>query len=183
MRRASTLSSGMYCRSTLTRLLKESLTSAKIFFLACCSPAACCAPQTGQTLKYAAIVKRITTSAEDSAILLESRVDTFPTKFLQHRNLEALKRIPRSDDPAVHPVYLCELRARVVRVMISHRWLSPSLDRRAAHPDTTDNKKHELVCAVFQRMVAEGWLTSLDVAQWIDFCAFCVFSVFFLAFI
>ncbi len=161
---------GLYRRSALTRLLKEPLTSAKIFFLACCSPAACCASATGQTLTYAAVVKHIRTNAEDSAILLEAGMDRFPIEFLPHHALVEHGGIPRSHQRMT--VYLYELRACVLRIMVSHRWLSPSMDSGSAHPDSQDNKKHELICLLFKKLGEGGWIRNYDelkVVEWIDF--------------
>jgi hypothetical protein len=161
---------GLYRHSTLTRLLKEPLSRAKIFFLACCSPSAPLAAMTGQTLTYAAMVKRIKTSAEDSAILLEHSMDRFPIEYLPHHALVKHGQIPRSSERLT--IYLHELRVSVVRVMISHRWFMPSRDPSLAHPDDKHHHKHELLCTLFQRLGAEGWIKNydvLDVVTWLDF--------------
>jgi hypothetical protein len=163
---------GFYRSSTLTRLLKEPLTSAKIFFLACCSPAACCASATSQTLRYATMVKHIKTNAEDSAMLLEQCLDRFPISFLPHHSLVKHGKIPRSSENLT--IYLHELRASVVRIMVSHRWLSSNSDRDLAHPD--DKKTHckyDLLKTLFERLNKSGWIRNdamLDLVNWIDFC-------------
>jgi hypothetical protein len=162
---------GLYRHSTLTRLLREPLSCAKIFFLACCSPVASSAVMTGQTLTYAAMVKRIKTSAEDSAILLEHCMDRFPIEFLPHSALIQRGQIPRSSDENL-TIYLHELRVSVVRVMVSHRWLKPNSDASLAHPDDEHSHKHKLLCTLFQRLGAEGWIRNydvIDVVTWLDF--------------
>jgi hypothetical protein len=153
---------------SLTRLLKEPLLNAKIFFLACCSPAASASAATGQILTYAAMVKRIRTNAEDSTWLLEQSETRFPIKFIEHSLFVENKHIPRSDKAVT--VYLHELRVSVVRVMVSHRWLSPSDDPKAAHPDGKENQKHSLLCTLFQRLVQSNWIGSYAVVHWVDFC-------------
>jgi hypothetical protein len=161
---------GLYRTSALTRLLKEPLTRAKIFFLACCSPVASSASTTGQTLTYAAMVKRIKTSAEDCAMLLEQGMDRFPIEFLPHSTLVKRGQIPRSNE--LLTIYLHELRVSVVRVMVSHRWLSPSPDPTQAHPDGRHNQKHALMCDLFERLGAHGWIRNYDVlsvVDWFDF--------------
>jgi hypothetical protein len=168
---------GLYRTSSLTRLLKGYLLHAKIFFIACCSPAVSCTAVTSQTLTYAAMVKLIKTNAEDSALLLEQGMDSFPIKFLPHQALVSHRRIPQSDQPVT--VYLHELRVSVVRVMVSHRWLTPNKDDpKLAHPDNKQNHKHELMCALFKRLASKEWIHSyheLSVVDWIDFgeCAYC----------
>jgi hypothetical protein len=168
---------GLYRTSSLTRLLKGYLLHAKIFFIACCSPAVSCTAVTSQTLTYAAMVKLIKTNAEDSALLLEQGMDSFPIKFLPHQALVSHRRILRSDQPVT--VYLHELRVSVVRVMVSHRWLTPNKDDpKLAHPDNKQNHKHELMCALFKRLASKEWIHSyheLSVVDWIDFgeCAYC----------
>jgi hypothetical protein len=162
---------GLYRSSTLTRLLKEALMSTKIFFLACCNPVGSAAAASGQTLTYAAMVKSIKTNAEDSAVLLEKGMDRFPIEFIAHSTLVKRGCIPRSDEQLT--VYLHELRVCVVRVFVSHRWLSPSMDRNLAHPDGPSNEKHELLVILFQRLGKEGWIQDYDelrVVDWIDFC-------------
>jgi hypothetical protein len=159
---------GVYRTSALTRLLKEPLSSAKIFFLACCSPAASSAATTGQTLQYARMVKHITTSAEDSAILLEQGMDRFPIKFVPHAKLVEFKQIPRSDKAVENRmiVFLHELRVSVVRVMVSHRWLE------RAHPDNAEHEKHRMIGALFGRLEKKGWIRNydvMDVVDWIDY--------------
>jgi hypothetical protein len=116
---SSSSGAGLFRVSALTRLLKEPLTTAKIVFLACCSPVASSAIITGQTLTYAAMVKRIKTSAEDSAVLLEQGIDRFPIEFVAHHVLVKRGQIPRSNEGLT--VYLHELRVSVVRIMVSHR--------------------------------------------------------------
>jgi hypothetical protein len=164
-------SGGVYRRSALTRLLKGNLSHAKIFFLACCSPAASSAPTTGQTLEYAALVKRIKTNAEDTALLMERHPDSFPIKFLPLKALVESKRIPRSSEGKT--VYVYELRAAVVRVMLSHRWLSPNFDHPdLAHPDDEKNHKLALVRELFARLCARGWIRSsdqIDIVCWVDY--------------
>jgi hypothetical protein len=168
---------GLYRRSALTRLLRQQLMGAKIFFLACCSPAAPSAATTGHTLEYAAIVKRIKTKAEDTALLLEQSLDKFPIEFLPYKALVDCTRIARSHEGKT--VYLYELRIAVVRVMVSHRWLSPSFDPHCAHPDDQENHKLALLRELFGRLCANGWISSsdqLDVVCWIDYGEFgCVF--------
>jgi hypothetical protein len=110
---------GLYRASVLTRLLREPLHTAKIIFLACCSPVASCTVTTGQTLSYAAMVKSIRTNAEDSAVLLVQGMNKVPVQFLPHDKLVGFGRLPRSSDGLT--VYLHELRVSVVRVMVSHR--------------------------------------------------------------
>ncbi len=163
---------GLYRTSTLTRLLKEPLMNAKIFFLACCSPAGTSAAASGQTLTYAAMVKHIKTCAEDSALLLEQGMDRFPIEFLPQHALIQRGQIPRSNENLT--VYLHELRVSVVRVMVSHRWLSPNADPNLAHPDTGGprNPKHALLCFLFERLAASSWIINYDVfsvVDWIDF--------------
>jgi hypothetical protein len=161
---------GTYRTSALTRLLKEPLACAKIFFLACCSPVASSLIATRQTLTYAAMVKVIKTSAEDSALLLQHGMDIFPISFLPLDALLKRGQIPRSNEPLT--VHLNELRVSVLRVMVSHRWLSPSADPRVAHPDTIDHPKHSLLAVLFQRLGESGWIQSYDclsVVSWIDF--------------
>ncbi len=80
---------GSFRQSSLTRLLKEHLTLGKIFFLACCSPSAS-SSATYQTLRYAAMVKCIKTSAEDHALLLELGMDSFP---IRHNFFITLQRV------------------------------------------------------------------------------------------
>jgi hypothetical protein len=161
---------GLYRRSTLTRLLREHLMSAKIFFLACCSPDASYAATTGQTLQYAAIVKHIKTTAEDTALLLEQNPDNIPIEFLPYKVLVDCPRIVRSSEHKT--VYLHELRVDVVRVMVSHRWLSSSFNPCCAHPDDQENHKLLLLRELFGRMCAHGWIRSSDqlhIACWIDY--------------
>ncbi len=165
---------GIYRTSALTRLLKEPLSTAKIFFLACCSPAASSVATTGQTLQYARMVKNITTSAEDSAVLLEQGMHCFPITFIPHASLLEIKQIPRSDQATNNGliVFLHEvLRVSVVRVMISHRWLNER------HPDNAENAKHKLICALFERLLAKGWIRAcdaMDVVDWIDYGNLCL---------
>ncbi len=161
---------GLYRASALTRLLKQPLARAKIFFLACCSTVASSAAATGQTLAYAAMVKHIKTSAEDSAVLLEHGMDCFPIGFLPLTALIKHRQIPRSNERLT--VYLHEIRVSVVRVMVSHRWLSPSADPRKAHPDSGNHPKHELLSAFFQTLGNSGWIMNYDalsVVTWLDF--------------
>jgi hypothetical protein len=168
---------GPYRTSTLTRLLRESLTSAKIFFLACCSPAAADTATTGQTLVYAANVKRIKTNAEDSAMLHDASISSFPIEFLPHKALVKYGCIPRSHEEGkkyARTVYLCELRTCVVRIFVSHRWLSPSMDKQLAGPDDGDNNKHKLLCELFGKLMTKGWIRNYDVVEWIDYGAGCV---------
>ena len=64
--------------------------------------------------------------------------------------------------------------------MVSHRWLSPNLNAGMAHPDDTENHKHDLLCFVFQLLGAEGWIRStdmLDVVTWVDYGKFHVLVV------
>lgn len=94
--------------------------------------------------------------------------------------------IPRSSDNS--HVYLHELRASVVRIFFSHRWLSPwwpgggcplpaaQWYRGAdeAHPDlNATHPKAALLAEAVQRMCTEGWIDpTCQVAVWIDFsCA------------
>ncbi len=160
---------GIYRTSALTRLLKEHLSSAKIFFLACCSPAASSVATTGQTLQYAKLVKVIKTNAEDSAILLEQGMHQFPIRLIPHAKLVNFKQIPRSDQAIANGliVYLHEvLRVSVVRVMVSHRWLERN------HPDNQEKEKHMLICSLFERLQAKGWIRNYDamnVVDWIDY--------------
>jgi hypothetical protein len=180
-----TSAAGLYRRSALTRLLKEHLMGAKIFFVACCSPAASFAPTTGQTLEYAALVKRIKTNAEDTALLLERKLNDFPIEFLPYKALADSSRIPRSSECKTDhkTVYLHELRVAVVRVMVSHRWLSPSQNPVSAHPDDKENHKLELMRGLFGRLCANGWIRSsdqLNVVCWIDYgqCFMCLLNNF-----
>ncbi len=161
---------GIYRTSALTRLLKEPLSTAKIFFLACCSPAASSVATTCQTLEYACMVKKIKTSAEDSAVLLEKGLNQFPLAFIPHAAILKFKRIPRSDQAAGSgsTILLRELlRVSVIRVMVSHRWLNEK------HPDNAHNVKHKLICGLFERLQTKGWIRSfdsMDVVDWIDYC-------------
>ena len=157
--------------------------NAKIFFLACCSPAGSSAATSGQTLTYAAMVKHIKTCAEDSAMLLEQGMDRFPIEFLPQHALLKRGQIPRSNENLT--VYLHELRVSVVRVMISHRWLSPSADPYQAHPDGAGprNQKHTLLCVLFERLAASGWIANYDVfkvVNWIDFGESIILFLFFI---
>lgn len=156
--------------SALTRLLKEPLTSAKIFFIACVSPTKAAAHTSAQTLGYAALVKKIKTNAEDSAKLLEVGLNRFPIEFISHTKLIERGAIARSSDRMT--VYLNELRAAVVKVFVSHRWLSP----RQRQPDIVDgppgnhHPKHKLICGAIDRMIEQGWIRSSDmIVDWIDF--------------
>jgi hypothetical protein len=154
---------GSYRKSALTRLLKEHLMCAKIFFLACCSPAAASVATTRQTLEYARTVKDIRTSAEDSALLFEQGV---PIEVLPHAKLVECGKIPRSSEALT--VRLNFLRQSVVRVMVSHKWLMP--EQRL--PDNMKNEKHRLLCSLFERLHAGGWIQNYDVlnvVDWIDF--------------
>jgi hypothetical protein len=172
--RPSKRGAGVYRTSALTRLLKESLSGAKIFFLACCSPTALSVATTRHTLRYARLVKFITTDAEESAILLEQGMNRFPITFIPHAKLVECKEIPRSDQAAKHGlvVYLHEmLRASVVRVMVSHRWLQGN------HPDNANKEKHKLLCALFERLHAKRWIKNydiMDVVNWVDYCEYSV---------
>jgi hypothetical protein len=174
---------GLYRTTTLTRLLKEPLMSAKIFFIACCSPVASSAAPTRQTLRYASRVKLIKTNAEDSAMLLEEGLDRFPIKFLPHNVLVEHGRIPRSDERLTSrqdqrltsrqdqrlTVFLHELRVSVVRIMVSHRWLDHK------HPDDANGVKHELLCELMRRLGDSGWIRNFDminVVNWLDFGTF-----------
>jgi hypothetical protein len=157
---------GLFRNSSLTRLLREPLMYAKIFFLACCSPVASSASMTEQTLRYANKVKCIKTSAEDNAMLLEPG-DSFPIEFLPHASLVTHGRIPRSHENVT--VHLYELRASVFRIMISHRWLSKE------HPDNSENAKHALICVLIERLCAGGWIKNFDglsIVNWLDFCEY-----------
>ena len=84
--------------SALTRLLREPLTSAKIFFVACVSPLKKAAITSAQTLGYAMLVKKIKTNAEESAVLLEEGLDRFPIEFLPHTSLVRRGKISRSSE-------------------------------------------------------------------------------------
>jgi hypothetical protein len=141
---------GLYRASTLTRLLKEPLARAKIFFLACCSATASSAQATACTLTYAHMVKQIHTNAEDNAMLLEVGMDRFPVEYLPQSVLIDHSKIPRSSEKLT--VFLHELRASVVCVMISHRWISPSKDPSQAHPDGPGNQKYKLICDLFLQL-------------------------------
>ena len=71
-------------------------------------------------------------------------------------------------------MYLNELRAAVVKVFVSHRWLSPSSNPLEAHPDSIGkgNPKHRLICGCIDRIVKAGWIRSndmLEIVDWIDF--------------
>lgn len=159
-----------YRTSALTRLLKEHLMRAKIFFLACCSPLGSSSTMTLETLRYADMVKLIKTNAEDDAVLLEQGIDKFPISLLPHRTLRKLGDIPRSDKKCT--VFLHQLRVAVVRVMVSHRWLSPHEDPKKRHPDNQSKSKHELLCALFDKLGELGWIRNFDkvgVVEWIDF--------------
>jgi hypothetical protein len=161
--RGTSAGSASYRKSKLTRLLKEYLENGKIFFLACCSPASSSVAATRQTLEYANTVKHITTSAEDSALLFERGVHV---DVLPHASLIQYGRIPRSDADLTVP--LNGLRDSVVRVMVSHKWLLPEQKL----PDNQQNEKHQLLCALFEKLQAGGWIQSshmLDVVEWIDF--------------
>jgi hypothetical protein len=153
-----------YRSSALTRLLKEHLMRAKIFFLACCNQLFSSSTMSLETLKYAEMVKRIKTDAEDNAMLLEEGMDTFPIRVLPHSVLVQDGKIPRSNEKCT--VFLHELRVAVVRVMVSHRWLLP----KQKMPDDKENNKHKLLCALFERLGALGWIkASVGVVDWIDF--------------
>ena len=156
--------------SALTRLLKEPLTSAKIFFIACVSPVASDSHTSALTLGYAERVKKIKTNAEDSAVLLEKGLNLYPMEFIPHDALVERGAIPRSDEKKT--VYLNELRSAVLRLFISHRWLDG--DRKPAHPDKSreGNPKHKLICMAIEKMKAAGWINlsdRLDIVDWIDF--------------
>jgi hypothetical protein len=161
--RSTSAGPAAYRKSAITRLLKEYLESAKIFFLACCSPAASSVAATRHTLEYANTVKYITTSAEDSALLFELGVNV---EVLPHASLIQYGRIPRSDVCLTVPLNC--LRESVVRVMVSHKWLLPEQKL----PDNLQNEKHQLLCALFERLQEGGWIRSfnvLDVVEWVDF--------------
>ncbi len=154
---------GIYRKSVLTRLLKEHLEGAKLFFLACCSPAAGSGAATRHTLTYARKVKHITTNAEDSALLFDQG---FPVEVLPHDKLIEHGKIPRSSDALTVPFH--GIRESVVRVMVSHKWLMPT----EGYPDNWQNAKHDLLCALFERMHAGGWIRNynvVNVVDWIDF--------------
>jgi len=158
--------------SALTRLLREPLTSAKIFFVACVSPLRSAAITSAQTLGYATLVKKIKTDAEDSAVLLEEGLHRFPIEFIPHDSLVKRGAIARSNEGMT--VYLNELRAVVVKVFVSHRWLSPSPTPSKAHPDMSEegNPKHKLVCECVNKIISAGWIRSsdmLEIVDWIDF--------------
>jgi hypothetical protein len=166
--------SDLYRAAALTKLLKEPLTSAKIFFLACCSPVASSVNMTSQTLSYAATVRAIKTSAEDTKLVGLGK-DKLTLEFLPHSALVEHGKIPRSSE-GLKTVYLHELRVSVVRVMISHRWLSPSCDLRLSHPDSKEGHKHALLCTLFQRLGEKGWINNYDVCSvvhWIDYSECC----------
>ncbi len=157
---------GSFRKSTLTRLLKNPLSMAKIFFLACCSPAHSSSSTTLETLRYASMVKFIKTRAEDNALLSEQGMDNTPVKFLPLSKLQNHDGIPRSDKNLT--VHLCELRVSIVRVMISHRWLRP----RKKLPDSEGNPKHKLLCVLFKRLCKQGWIRDycdLQIVTWLDF--------------
>ena len=157
--------------SALTRLLREPLTCSKIFFVACVSPLKSAAITSAQTLAYAALVKKIKTNAENSAVLFE-RGHRFPIEFIPHTSLIDCGKIARSSEEKT--VYLKELRAVVVKVFVSHRWLSPSDTPSTAHPDMIEqgHPKHLLVCRAVEKMIDQGWIRSsdmVDIVDWIDF--------------
>jgi hypothetical protein len=159
--------SALYRLSTLTRILKEALMSSKIFFLACCSQLSKSFPVAYETLRYADMVKSIKTDAEDNAMLLEQGM----IKFLSHSALIQNGEIPRSSQMLT--VYLYELRTSIVRVMVSHRWLTPGDKEKQikGHPDK-DNQKYMLLCAMFEKLGKSGWIKNYDqvrIMDWLDY--------------
>jgi hypothetical protein len=165
-RRGAKSGAGLFRSSALTRLLKEYLMGAKIFFLACCSPAASSVATTAQTLWYASRVKEIKTNANDSALLHEQDLERFPLEVLPCEQLVKNGQIPRSHERMT--VYLREVRVSVVRIFVSHRWLSC----QDKHPDLLpQHVKHKLLCALFERLVSKGWIENhtTNVALWIDY--------------
>lgn len=139
---------------------------------ACVSPLKASSITSAQTLQYATLVKRIKTDAEDSAMLLEEGLNLFPIEFIPHASLVQRGAIARSSEGIT--VYLNELRVVVVKVFISHRWLSPSATPLLAHPDKVgeDNPKHRLVCECVNKIVSARWIRSsdmLEIVEWIDF--------------
>jgi hypothetical protein len=97
------------------------------------------------------------------------KVDKGMDCFLPLNALIKRGQIPRSSDKNLTMVYLNEMRASVIRVMVSHRWLSPSTDPSLAHPDDNTHSKQKLLCICFERLGASGWIRNNPVV-WIDFC-------------
>jgi hypothetical protein len=116
------------------------------------------------------VVQRIRSSLEGNATVSEPDMGHFPIEFLPHSVLIQHGKIPRSDE--MLNVYLHELRVSVVRVMVSHRWLSPSIDQSLAHPDTVGNPIHQLLSSCLERLGKEGWIQQYDscsIVHWLDF--------------
>jgi hypothetical protein len=89
-------------------------------------------------------------------------------EFLPHDKLKDLGRIPRCDEHQT--VHIRELKSRVVRIMVSHRWLQDHV-----LPDGKSNEKHALLCGFVQTLCRAGWVKSddvCDVAHWIDYGKF-----------
>jgi hypothetical protein len=110
--------------------------------------------------------RQITTSAEDSAVLLEIGMHKFAIRFLPQPALSKRGAIPRSHENLT--VYLNELRVMVVRIMVSHRWLQPGLKL----PDLDGNEKHLLLQAMILRLLEQEWInvaSVVDVVLWVDF--------------
>lgn len=68
--------------------------------------------------------------------------------------------------PRGRTVFAADLPEGSRVVFVSHRWLSPSLDQAAAHPDDKAGSKWAQICAATRGMAAES--TYL----WVDYCCY-----------
>ena len=97
-----------------------------------------------------------------------------PMVLVPFKSFEQLGHIPRSSEREQIGVVDYEtdvvqqgMRKESMIVFISHRWLSPSLDSKKAHPDK-DNAKYEIIVEGMKRL-----LKGLEVKHvfiWIDYC-------------
>jgi hypothetical protein len=167
--RKQVFAAGLHRSSTLTRILKEYFTGSKIFFLACCSKLASSSADTHDTLQYGHMVRHFKTEAEGNAILQDQGSSGYLMEMLPCTDLISHKKILRSSKQLTVP--LNEIRAHAVRIMVSHKWLSPDVQQ----PDDTENHKHALLCELFQRLAWYGWIHASDQVQlvnvvvWMDY--------------
>jgi hypothetical protein len=99
--------------------------------------------------------------------LVESIDVNSPMLVVPFAKFQSFGKLPRSSDRIA--VRLSEAPSDAAVVFISHRWLRPSTDIKAAHPDDFAGSKHALICDGVHKLAAKKGWSAEQVYVWLDF--------------